>query len=66
MTWAKIIAGIVQLIGWLTRYLDKKEVEDNIKAKVELERRDAQDDILDDVRDADPDSVSDDEIISGR
>lgn len=66
MTWAKILAGILQFIGWITRYLDKKEIEENIKAKVELERRDVQDDILDDISDVDPDSVSDDEIISGR
>ena len=66
MGWLSTIKAVFGAIRAILRLYERKKIEDAHDAKRELEMRDAQDDILDDVRDADPNSVSDDEIISRR
>lgn len=61
MTWAKIIAGVVRFLAWITSAIDRAKAEDYGRLK-ERERQDkADEEIRNRIRNASPDRVSDDD-----
>jgi len=66
MSWLSLIKTLFTAIAAIARLYERHKIEEAAKAKIELEIRDVQDDILDGVSNADVDSVSDEELIERR
>lgn len=63
MTWASIIAGVLKFFNALAAYFQSRRDEELGRLKEWERQQDANDTINDAVNAADPDGVSDDEII---